>query len=131
MHVRRIQLLVLITLVALGGCTTVYPTTSAGAGTYNRASGWLTWTYPSPLERTYQAALGALEGLDLRIQNKTLDGLEGRIKALRADRTTVQMYLKPVTDRTTEVRVKIGTFLFGDQEQAELVHKNIRTRLQL
>jgi hypothetical protein len=129
MHVRRIQLLVLITLVALGGCTTVYPTTSAGAGTYNRASGWLTWTYPSPLERTYQAALGALEGLDLRIQNKTLDGLEGRIKALRADRTTVRIYLKPVTDRTTEVQVKIGTF--GDQEQAELVHKNIRTRLQM
>jgi hypothetical protein len=41
------------------------------------------------------------------------------------------MYLKPVTDRTTEVGVKIGTFLFGDQEQAEHIHKNIRTRLKL
>jgi hypothetical protein len=73
--------------------------------------------------------LAALDGLDLRIQTKTLDGLEGRIQALRADRTSVQIYLKPVTDRTTEVKVKIGTF--GDQEQAEHIHKNIRTQLQL
>ena len=129
MHVRRIQLLVLISLVALGGCTTVYPSTSAGAGRYNRASGWLSWTYPAPLERTYQAAVAALEGLDLRMQTKMLDGLEGRLKALRADRTAVKVYLKPVTDRTTEVRVKVGTF--GDQDQSEHIHKDIRTRLQL
>jgi hypothetical protein len=82
-----------------------------------------------PLERGYQATLVALERLDLRIQTKTLDGLEGRIKAIRADRTTVKVYLKPITDRTTEVKVKIGTF--GDQEQAEYIHKNIRTQLQL
>jgi hypothetical protein len=73
--------------------------------------------------------LAALDGLDLRIQTKTLDGLEGRIQALRADRTSVQIYLKPVTDRTTEVKVKIGSF--GDQEQSEHIHKNIRTQLQL
>ena len=129
MHVRWMQWFVLSSLVALGGCTTVYPTTSAGAGTYNSASGWLSWTYPVPLERTYQASLASLEGLDLRIETKTLDGLEGRIKALRADRTSVQIYLKPVTDRTTEVKVKIGSF--GDQEQSELIHKNIRTQLRL
>jgi uncharacterized protein YceK len=123
------KLLVLLSLVVLGGCTTVYPNTTAGAGTYNRASGWLSWAYPVPLERSYQATLVALERLDLRIQTKTLDGLEGRIKAIRADRTTVKVYLKPITDRTTEVKVKIGTF--GDQEQAEYIHKNIRTQLQL
>jgi hypothetical protein len=123
------KLLVLLSLVVLGGCTTVYPNTTAGSGTYNRASGWLSWAYPVPLERSYQATLVALERLDLRIQTKTLDGLEGRIKAIRADRTTVKVYLKPITDRTTEVKVKIGTF--GDQEQAEYIHKNIRTQLQL
>jgi hypothetical protein len=82
-----------------------------------------------PLDRSYQATLTALELLDLRVQTKTLDGLEGRIKAVRADRTPVQVYLKPVTDRTTEVQVKVGTF--GDQEQAEYIHKNIRAQLQL
>ena len=55
-------------------------------------------------------------------------GLRG-VKAIRADRTAVQVYLKPLTDRTTEVQVKVGTF--GDQEQAELIHKNIRTQLRL
>jgi uncharacterized protein YceK len=123
------KLLVLLSLVVLGGCTTVYPNTTAGAGTYNRASGWLSWAYPVPLERSYQATLVALERLDLRIQTKTLDGLEGRIKAVRADRTAVQVYLKPITDRTTAVQVKVGTF--GDQDQAEHIHKNIRAQLKL
>ena len=116
MHVQRMKLLVLLSFVVLGGCTKVYPDTTAGAGTYNPASGWLSWAYPVPLERSYQATLAALEGLDLRVQTKTLDGLEGRIKAIRAD-------------RTSEVQVKVGTF--GDQEQAELIHKNIRTQLRL
>jgi hypothetical protein len=82
-----------------------------------------------PLDRSYQATLTALEVLDLRIQTKTLDGLEGRIKAVRADRTAVQVYLKPITDRTTQVQVKVGTF--GDQDQAEHIHKNIRAQLKL
>jgi Protein of unknown function (DUF3568) len=129
MHIQRMKLLVLLSVVVLGGCTKVYPDTTAGAGTYNPASGWLSWAYPAPLERSYQATLAALEGLDLRVQTKTLDGLEGRIKAIRADRTNVQVYLKPLTDRTTEVQVKVGTF--GDQEQAELIHKNIRAQLRL
>lgn len=129
MHVQRMKLLVLLSLVALGGCTSVHPSTGAGSGTYNPVSGYLSWAYPVPLERGYQATLTALEELDLRIQTKTLDGLEGRVKAIRADRTAVQVYLKPLTDRTTEVQVKVGTF--GDQEQAELIHKNIRTQLRL
>lgn len=129
MHIRRMKWFIVLGLVLLGGCTTVYPQTGAGAGTYNAASGWLSWVYPVPLERTFQATVTVLDGLDLRIQTKTLDGLEGRIKALRADRTTVHIYLKPVTDRTTEVMVKIGTF--GDQEQSEHIHKNIRTQLRL
>jgi hypothetical protein len=129
MYVRWLQLFVLMSLVALTGCTTVYPSTSAGAGTYNRASGWLSWTYPMPLERSYEATLAALGELNLRVQSKTLDGLEGRIKALRADGKTVRVYIQPVTNRTTEVRVKIGTF--GDQEQAELIHKSIRARMEL
>jgi uncharacterized protein YceK len=129
MHVRWMKLLVLLSLVVLGGCSTVYPNTTAGTGTYNPASGWLSWAYPVPLDRSYQATLTALEVLDLRIQTKTLDGLEGRIKAVRADRTTVQVYLKPITDRTTAVQVKVGTF--GDQDQAEHIHKNIRAQLKL
>jgi hypothetical protein len=129
MYVRWLQLFVLMSLMALAGCTTVYPSTSAGAGTYNRASGWLSWTYPMPLERSYEAALAALGELNLRVQSKTLDGLEGRIKALRADGKSVRVYIQPVTTRTTEVRVKIG--FFGDQEQAELIHKNIRARMEL
>jgi hypothetical protein len=89
----------------------------------------LSWTYPAPLERSYEAVLAALGELNLQVQTKTLDGLEGRIKAFRADRTAVRVYLQPVTNRTTEVRVKIGTF--GDQDQAERIHNNIRTQMGL
>jgi hypothetical protein len=119
----------LMGLMLVAGCTTVHPPGVVGTGTYSYVSGNLTWIYPADLERTWDASLRALEGLDLRIESKTLDGLGGRIKAIRADNTAIRLRLKPETTRTTTVSVKIGTF--GSQEQAENIHKAIRAQLKL
>jgi hypothetical protein len=92
-------------------------------------SGNLVWTYPTDLERTWQATLSALEGLDLRIETKLFDGLGGRLKAIRADNTTIRIRLIPETTRTTMVKVKIGTF--GNLEQSENLHQAIRAQLKM
>jgi hypothetical protein len=113
----------------LVSCTTVHPPGVAGTGTYAYISGNLIWTYPTELERTWDAALRALEELDLRIENKSLDGLGGYIKARRADNTAIRVRLVPETTRTTTVKIKIGAF--GNQEQAQNLHKAIRAQLKL
>jgi Protein of unknown function (DUF3568) len=127
MHIWRLVGLIGVMLVA--GCTTVHPPGVAGTGTYSHVSGNLVWTYPTDLERTWQATLSALEGLDLRIETKLFDGLGGRIKAIRANNTTIRIRLIPETTRTTVVKVKIGTF--GNLEQSENLHQAIRAQLKM
>lgn len=130
MHIWIQRWAVLIGVILVAGCATVHPPAGvAGTGTYYYMSGNLVWTYPTDMERTWQATLQALQGLDLRVEDRTLDGLGGRIKAIRADGTTIRIRLKPETTRTTTVKVKIGTF--GSQEQAENVHNAIRAQLRL
>ena len=129
MRVWMKRLVVLLGMFVATGCVTIHPPGVAGTGTYAYLSGNLSWTYPTDMERTWEATLRALEGIDLRIQEKTLDGLGGRIVALRADETKVRIRLKPETTRATTVLVKIGTF--GSQEQSENVHRAIRTQLKI
>jgi hypothetical protein len=129
MHVWMKRLAVLMGVILVTGCTTVHPPGVAGTGTYAYVSGNLVWTYPTDLDRTWQAALQALKELDLRIQSQNLDGLGGRIKAIRADGTAIRIRFVPETSRTTTVKVKVGTF--GSQEQAENIHKAIREQLKL
>jgi hypothetical protein len=116
-------------VVLLAGCTTVHPREPVGSGTYSYVSGRLSWVYPVPLTEAWQATLKALQELDLRVLNKTLDGLGGEIDAERADQTAVNVDLRPLSDRTTDVSVRIGTF--GDYEQSKNVHEAIRILLKL
>ena len=116
-------------VVLLAGCTTVHPREPVGSGTYSYVSGRLSWVYPVPLIEAWQATLQALQELNLRVLHKTLDGLGGEIDAQRVDQTAVDVDLKPTSDRTTEVSVRIGTF--GDYEQSKNIHETIRTRLRL
>jgi hypothetical protein len=124
------RFLVLAGIVCIAGCTTVYPDAPrVGTGTYSYAARALEWTYPVPLETAWQATLRAVEGLNLRADSKTLDGLGGQVTALRADGTNIHIRLKPETTRTTTVSVRVGTF--GSQEQSENIHKAIRAQLNL
>jgi uncharacterized protein YceK len=125
--VRRLVLLASVLLVA--GCATVHPQDPAGTGIYSYTSGRLSWTYPVALEPAWQATLRALKELNLRIESKTLDGLGGHIEALRSDNTKVSLSLKPATERTTRISVRVGAF--GDRKPSEDIHAAIRTQLQL
>jgi hypothetical protein len=81
------------------------------------------------MDVAWQATLGALEDLELQTYTKNLDGLGGRIEALRADKTKVHIRLKPVSDRSTRIGVRVGTF--GSREISNRIHEAIRTRLKL
>jgi hypothetical protein len=89
----------------------------------------LSWIYPVTLDEAWQATLQALQELNLRVLSKTLDGLGGEIEAMRADQTTIHVELRPVSDKSARVSVRVGTF--GDYEQSKSIHETIRTRLRL
>ncbi len=129
MRVRLVGLGLLLLLMFTASCTRVHPRSPAGTGTYSYVSGWLTWTYPTDIDTAWPATLRAMQALDLKIQRQALDGLGGRIKALRADRTTVSVRLKPAGDRVTRISVRVGTL--GNRERAMNIHEAIRAELKL
>ncbi|GIX49068.1 MAG: hypothetical protein KatS3mg131_3279 [Candidatus Tectimicrobiota bacterium] len=119
----------LLLALLLAGCATVHPRGPAGFGTYSYVTGTLTWTYPVALKAAWEATLQAVQGLDLRIEKQLVDGLGGTLEAKRADGTPVFVWLRPLTERTTEVQVRIGTY--GNRDDSERLHTAIRKQLRL
>jgi len=116
-------------MLLTGGCTTVYPRIAAGTGTYSYISGALTWTYPVTVEELKVATLAALAELRLPIQSQLLDGLGGVIEATRGDQVTVRLVLRPETEKTTSLSVRVGTW--GNRQESEHIHAAVRKQLGL
>jgi hypothetical protein len=116
-------------MLLTGGCTTVYPRIAAGTGTYSYVSGALTWTYPVTVEELKVATLAALTELHLPIQTQMLDGLGGVIEATRGEHVTVRLLLRPETEKTTSLSVRVGTW--GNRQESEHIHTAVRKQLGL
>lgn len=124
-------LMLLGVLVGCSGCVAATVGAAAGAGagvgTYSYLKGELEATYSVPIEEIWPHSVAALETLQLHIDNKHMDSLGGRIEARRADGTPVQVRLKPVGQRSTEIGIRVGTF--GSREQSERIHNTIQKQL--
>ncbi len=129
MRVHERRWWVLLSLVVMLGCTSVYPRQPAGHGTYFYVAGTLSWTYPVPVPEAWEATLQVLEELTLQAHSKNLDGLGGQIEATRADKTQVKIRIKPAGIRSTRIKVHVG--VLGHREQSEKIHEAIRSRLKL
>jgi len=57
--------------------------------------------------------LKALEDLDIKVEEKTKDGISGTIKAKRANDDPVQIKVKRESSESTIVRIRVG--MFGDK----------------
>ena len=125
--VRQIALVSLSCLL-LFGCT-VHPREPVGTGTFSYVSGRLAWTYPVDIHTAWAATLSALDKLDIKVQDKAVDGLGGSIIAQRADQTKVFLTFEPMSERTTRISIKIGAF--GNREQSENIHTVIQQELKL
>jgi hypothetical protein len=90
----------------------------------------LTWIYPVPLETLWPATVAEVSDLRLEVLSKYIDGLGGTIKALRVDKTEVDLALEPVSAKTTRLSIRIGGNEWHRQE-AEHIHARIRQRLGL
>lgn len=118
--------LVISSSLALQGCLVVAGA-GAGAGAVAYVRGELQTTYPAPLERTWEAALGALKDLQIPVHNAKKDALGGIIEATRADGSKVTLALETVGTNTTSVKIRVG--LFGSEDASKAIHRKIAERL--
>jgi hypothetical protein len=125
---RRLIVCVLVGFLA-AGCTAAVLATGAGlgVGTYAWIQGELKRTYPSNFDAVWIAANDALQALEMPAVSQQRDALKGTVMGKRADGSDVRVEIKYLTDKTTEVGVRVG--LIGDRAASTRVHEAIQTRL--
>jgi type II secretory pathway component PulF len=131
---RRLQLIALLCcfLIGLSACSRKWVAIGAaaaavGAGTYYYIKGDLRRNYEAPMDKTWDATVKALEALKINVESKQHDALTGVINGKLADGKSLSVNLKRISESTTEVGVRIGTF--GDRQRSEAIHDKILASL--
>ncbi len=115
--------------LVLTGCAKVYPQTSVGTGLYSYVNRTLSWTYPFTLEQVWDATLAGLTERQYRIRAQARDGLGGTLEAQPTAGPMVYVALKPESDQSTQLRVRMGSL--GNRPEAERIHATVRAKLGL
>jgi hypothetical protein len=100
---------------------------AAGAGTYAYVSGDLKGTESAPLDRVWTATQAAVTELQLPITSRQKDALGARLLARTSSDKKVDIRLKKLTDTSTEIRIRVGTW--GDESVSRLILEKIKKRL--
>jgi hypothetical protein len=128
---RRVKgLLVIAACLCFGGCAAVALfALGAGAGVagYSWYKGSLKVEYEAPFTEVYDACVKTLEkrGMELTTQEHKMN--KGWVFAKQADGTELQLTLKYISAKRTEVDIRVGTF--GDKEESSAIAEAIRTEL--
>ena len=131
---RRLQLIALLCclLIGLSACSRKWAVIGAaaaavGTGAYFYVKGDLRRNYEAPMDKTWDATVKALEALKINVESKQNDALTGVINGKLADGKSLSVNLKRISESTTEVGVRIGTF--GDRQRSEAIHDKILANL--
>jgi len=100
---------------------------AAGVGAYVFVKGNLKRTYEAPVEKVWEAAVQAVQELDLTVESKKHDAFGGTVKGKLADGKNFTVRLERLGEKSTEVGVRIG--VFGDRTKSEAIHDKILTNL--
>jgi hypothetical protein len=129
MVIKRIFLVVLLFGIAIfgQGCFVVAVGVGA-AGTIAYIQGDLQSAESENIDVVYDAALQALETLKIPMISKSRDALSATIIARDAEDKRVQIKLKTISDTSTKISIRIGTF--GSETKSRLIYEKIRDILR-
>ena len=100
---------------------------AAGIGGYKYMEGNMTVIFNAPFKNTWQASLDALEGMNLKIEDKDHNTTSGKIKARRTDDTVVTVNMEYISADQTQATIKVG--LFGDEKESNAIKDKIEELL--
>ena len=102
---------------------------AAGAGAVAYIKGELRVTYTAPLDRTWEATLGALDDLGYGILTSQKGESGGEIEAKKVGQDKVTVGLLISGPGTTLVTIRVG--IFGDEEVSRTIQGKITSRLEV
>ncbi len=130
MQIKRIHLIILLIGIAIFGQGCVVAAVGVGAaGTIAYVKGDLEAVESEDLDTVYQAAVKAVDELELNVISKSKDALSATIYARDAQDKKVNIILKSTAEQTTKISIRIGTF--GDETKSRLIYKKINYNLLL
>ena len=116
-------------LLTTAGCALFLVGAAAGAGAagYAYVNGELKSTESASLEQTTRATLAAMKDLEYPVTSQAKDALSAELTARNASDKKIVVRLKKISDTTTEVRIRVGTF--GDESLSRVVLEKIKKHL--
>jgi hypothetical protein len=114
--------------VLVGGCTSTTRTPQGATATYNSVTGNLSTTVESNLDRTWDAAVAAVNDMQYRIVDRNKDAMTGIINAKTADGSNVRVKADRQSDHVTGVTVGMGPM--GKEATARTLMDKILSRLR-
>lgn len=109
------------------GCVALLVGGAAGAGAVAYQRGALISKEAASLDATWNACRAAVKKLEFVETLNRKDALEGTLEAKTANNKTVTFSLHRLTDTTTELRIRVGTF--GDEALTRQIHDAVRKAL--
>ena len=113
-------LLLSLTLIWIGGCSTAAPGITNQAGTYVAA-------FDGKPDKVTQVAENVCKDLKLTILKANATTLDGLIEAKTAQNSSVTIKISRLNDTQSEVSVRVG--VLGDSELSIMILNKIKARL--
>lgn len=113
--------------VLLTGCI-VAAVGAGAAGTVAYVKGDLETTESKKLDVVYDATKKALKDLELNISQDTKDKMAATVIAHDSQDKKVTVILTALTDESTEMSIRFGTF--GDEDKSAMVYNKIKENLK-
>ena len=112
--------------VSTQGCM-VAAVGAAAVGTVAYVRGDLEAVETAPIDNVYDAALAAMEELQIRVLSKSKDALSATITGRDAADKKLTIKLKVATEGITKLSMRIG--VFGSETKSRLIHQKIKEHL--
>lgn len=117
---------VLTLIILLSGCAAVL-VGGAAAGTVAYVRGDLEAVVDHSVDETFDAAVKAMNQLDLSIISRDHDKLTGKIVARDSEDSKITVTLKSRETGNTELRIRVG--VFGDEALSRRIYDQVRENL--
>ena len=100
---------------------------AAGIGGYAYVKGELKSTESASLDQVWTATLGAMDELKYAVTTQEKDAVSAHLVARTAQDKRIDVHLKAISDDSTEIRIRVGTF--GDEALSLLILDKIKKKL--
>lgn len=119
---------VLVTLVCAPGCRTMVMSAD-GKTSYQMEKAYWNWEVyiSATIPEAHRAALGALDGLQLKPYRNRVDMISGLLKGEFADGMNYTLVLRFVAPTVTELSIRCG--FWGDENRSVLLFRAIEQQL--